>query len=385
MAVRLVYPVDDLEIQQRINSGWVRPSLWVADSASSTWIDSNTTPTPATYQDALDTGVHEFVFDYAAGNQAQWFRFRGVDATNAFSPLSASAPFWGQGGTTLASLTAKLGKMVRDYVAGTTTAGGTTTTFVCGDIDVASRRDGHYQNYTWRRTDTGVWSPVTDWTQSTKTGTLAFTLDSAVGSGVAFELFKRWTPDEYRDALNWAIVNCYPLLNRPIINTAYYTIDDSYTITVPADFKSVSSVQYESGWNLDSSDPSSHGQPWRDIAFERIMDGNQIILEFKRPPFKTTGRESRRLRIQGDGILSQLHDSSDYVEVAEPQTDLLCYKAASQLYSMLMGDAASTDNDRYKAMATYYLNLFEEYKSQATMPRKPVSYWAFDPLWGNGV
>jgi hypothetical protein len=204
---------------------------------------------------------------------------------------------------------------------------------------------------------------------------------TSVTSGTAFELFKRWTPEEYREAINWAIVNAYPYVNRQIVYTGTYTAEDTFRYQVPADIKMVTKVEFESNNNLDSTDPNKRGQPWRRVAFEQIRDGLLLYLEFKTDPFKKTGNEARRIRIHGDGPVSQVFDYTDFTEVVEPQTDLIVYLAAHRLYTMLVGDQARSDNDRYEAMAKYYLNIYENMKGQHSSGRRAQNFFQLDSLF----
>lgn len=374
MSVRITYPLDELQLNELVTAGWTSLTLWVADRPDGVYTNTGVTPQPATLAAMQSSATYEAVFEATSQNPAQWFRVRAYNGST-YTPLSDAAPFHGGGGTTLAVLRAALGKRLRDYVAATTTAAGTTTTAICTSFDVVRYPDNYFNNWFWRNTATGEMSQVTGFTKGTGTLTLSPAV-AAVGSGVGFELTKRWTPDEYRDALNWAIKSSYPTLSRTVISTSILTKDNVYQYQIPQDIRMLGRVEVES--TTAGTSQATRGHPWSDVPYTIVRDGLVQKIELKREL-----AAGRRLRLTGTGQLSQLYNDSDYVEIGPPQTDLLVYLAAHYLWKLLPNDAAATDIDRAEQLADYYMALYLKDRDTGAVPRTPKHYWAHDQLWAN--
>jgi hypothetical protein len=232
-----------------------------------------------------------------------------------------------------------------------------------------------------QRTDTGAWSQVTAWDTATKTLTFSPAIAS-VGSGVPIILTSRWTPNEYRRAVNWAIRNSYPTMSRSIIYTGLRTQvengTDIYFYRTPLDMRTINSVEMETDVDLATSATAvDRGHPWRGIAFTPTKDGMEKGFEVK-----NALPDDRRLRVFGTGPLQQLYEQTDFVEVVDPETELLVYLAASHLYSLLTNEAASTDVDRYADMAKVNMGLYASHKSSLAPGRPAQSNWSQQSRWG---
>lgn len=137
------------------------------------------------------------------------------DGSN-YSHVSDAAPFHGGGGTTLAVICQRLGKEIHDV--GTLTTSTTTTSAAFTTGDVTRFPDDYFNQHFFHNTTRSAWTQVTDWVQSTKIATVPAITSQVSGDSV--ELTARFTPDEYRDAINWAIQFAYPFLSRTIVSTA---------------------------------------------------------------------------------------------------------------------------------------------------------------------
>lgn len=390
MSITIDYPVDELQLGVLIDEGWSALTLWVANSPDGVYTNAGVASVPATLSAAADDEDYTFTFEYGAGNDAQWYKVRAYDGSSNYSDINASKPFHGGGGTTLTVLRQKLGEMVNDMMVTTTTSSGSTTSAVAATREAKRRADGYFVGKYLHDTAQGDWSIVSAFTNSTGTFTLDPALPSAVADEAAIEVSTRWTPDEYRDAINWAVAASFPELGRPAVNTGLRTVSNQYVYQVPADILRVSRVEIASQTNLTSTDPAVHGQPWQNFPFRRHKDGLRRFIELKRNP-----PDGRRLRIIGEAQLSRVYSDSDYVEMVDPQVDLLLYHAAYYLYNKLANTAPSSDVDRYREMAQHFLGLYEAKKGQYSSGRPAIMIWndhnmltgyrgsPYEDQWGN--
>ena len=374
MATNITFPVDELKLAELIADGWTTLTLWVSNTPDGVYTNTGTAPSPATLAAASAASTYEFTFAYSGGNPAQYYKVLAYNGTS-YSSINDASPFHGGGGTTLAVLRKLVGTRLRDYVSGTTDAVGDTVTAKCGAFSVVRYPNDHFNNWFFRQTSgTEAVTQVTTFVKTNGVFTLSPAIAS-VGSGVSFEVTKRWTPDEYRDAINNAITTVYPFLHRTIVSTALRTTLDKFEYTIPQDIRVLSSVQLESGNNLTSTDSRTRGQPWGDEPFTPVRNGMVTTIEFRRQP-----TEDRRMRITGIGTLSQLNADSDYVEVTAPQTELLVYLACHYLWKLLPADAAATDIDRGEQMSDYFMALYMKDRDTFAMPRPPQMKWGHDAL-----
>ena len=387
MAVIITHNIEELELDALIAQGYTTIKLYYASTPDGVYADSGATPDPATLAESNTDGPpHEFTFEWASGSPAYWYKVLAFDGAS-LSDINDSQAFHGGGGTTLKTLRQRLGKMTKTMFVGQTTSAGNVdgTTLICSHARFSRFPDDYFGGFSgadgWSVyiPSTGSWSQITDWVQSTSTFTVSPALSAQIGSGTEFEVSFRFTPEDYKDAINWAIVDCFPILYKPIIDLSIYTEDDLYQYQVPQNIRIVNKVEMESTSNSDSTDSRTKGMPWQEIPFEIIDDG--LIRTFE---FKNELAEDRRLRIHGTSILTQLYNESDYVEAIDPQIDLILYRAAHKLYADLANTAPSTDVNRYKEQATYYQSLFVENKTKRSRRRRSQRIWGHDARWGAG-
>jgi len=383
MSVTISYPTDKQTLKAIKEAGYTHLSLWYADTPAGPWsLASPVTVTPATIQQAIDDGVDTIGFFWGSGNHAMWFKVVPY-VSSTYAPLNDSRAFHGGGGTTLAVLRRQVGELTNDMVATETTASGTTSQLTASSIAVLRYPDRHFEGFFIRRLDTGESSIVQSYTRSSAQLTVSPAFQTAVPSGAPIELTRRWMPDEYRYAINMAISSSYPVLSRTITRTMYHTGEGEFSYEVPADIREVARVEIDDyvgsyGKNADIRD----GQPWREIPFGVVTDGLLRKLEFKRQLPYVAG--PRRLRITGTGPLSQVWEDSDWVDVVEPQTNLIVALAAHYLYSLLPPRSASSDREFYESMAKYYLSLYSEMKMAFRSGRPPRRIWTQEPRWRAG-
>jgi len=315
--------------------------------------------------------VYTFTFTYSGGSPSAWFKARGKNGVT-FSDLHLSSPFPGGAGVTLKYLRRTLGFLVNDLTVFTTTASADANTATSTGFDIRRWPDGHFNNAFLYRVATEE-SAVID--SSTQAGAINFSPDNSttVGSGAELEITRRWTRDEYVKAINWACVNGYPTISRPIINSGIMTVDDSHLYSVPQDMLTINYVEIETERNPTSTDNAVRGQPWGMVHHEPIYDGLQLKFELSVPL-----REERRMRVTGTGYISQMSDDTDTTELHPHNAELLLHLAAHRLWTLSSASAASSDRDFYNQNAQMYLGLYEKNKASQRTKRKPQRRWGLE-------
>lgn len=379
MSVTVTAPIDPLLITQLIADGYTTLTLWYANTPDGTYANTAAAPAPTTLALMSSTEVYSATFTYSAGNSAQWFKVRPYNGSS-YADISESSPFHGGGGTTLAVLRQKLGSEMRDIRLGTLTTGTSTSSAVCASTDIFRFASNYFNGKILNNTTRSLWSSITTSTKGASDTTFAISPSiAAQASGDAIEISTRFTPTEYRDAINWGIHASWPILVKNIVNTSILTVNQQYQYDVPQDIKNVHLVEIESQLNQTSTDQGVRGFPWTEVPHRLIPDGLRKKLEFERwfvPDL--------RFRITGTGPLSQLYSDSDFVEVIEPQTDLILYYAAFRLYSSLTNDAASSDVERYAELAKHYWGLADTLKAAFFQARPAKRGWSAETRGGKG-
>lgn len=372
MAVTFNIPVDELDVAQLIADGFTSLTLWYADAPDGTYTDSGVTPSPATLAAAVTAETYEFEFSYSGGSPSQWFKVRAKQGIT-YSDAYLSSPFTGGSGVTLAYLRRRLGSMLGDMKVITTTATGDANTATCTAFEVKRWPDSYFNGQFIYRPATGEDAIIDTSVQST--GALNFSPDngSTVASSTILEITKRWTHSEYNEAINWACVAAYPVLSRPIINTGLITIADTMVYTAPQDILTITSVEIESQFQPDSTDPAVRGRPWAQVPFAPLYEGLNVKFELNWPE-----REDQRLRVSGTGYLSQMASDTDSTECLQHNADLLLAKAAERLFSLSSMNAASSDRDFYIEQEQRFKGLFQENKPSQRSKRAAQRRWGAD-------
>lgn len=380
MSVTVSYPVDIVQLDAWIDDGFTTLTLWVANTPDGAYANSGVTPSPTTLALMVSGETYTATFTYSAGSGGLWGKVRAYDGAN-YSDLNLSKPFHFGNGTTLAYARQRLGKMLDDLITGTTTSSGGTTSAITTNVNVVRWPNDWFNGRFFNRTSgTEEWTQVSDFAVSAGSATITLSpAVASVGSGVTFEVTKYWTPDQYRDAINWAIVTSYPVLSRNIVNTSLRTplasADDIFEITIPYDIREVYSIEISALNQTTILTQASNGQPWAQLPFEILRDGLVQWASFLRQP-----ADDRRLRIRGSGILSPVYNDTDTIEIVEPQLTLLCYLAAHYLFRLLPPADASTDIDRWKELADYYMQMYERESNKFGIQRPAKRTWGHDSL-----
>jgi hypothetical protein len=384
MTITINYPLDELQLSSLIAAGWTTLKLYYSDSPEGPFTDSGATPSPATLA-LVRTALAPFHVDFpfATGNGAMYYKVLAYDGVSV-SDINDAQTFHGGGGTTLRAIRQRVGKLIHAMHIGTTTSAGAAngSTAIANVAKFTRFRDTYFgggagvDGWFYNNLATNEWTVVSNWVQSSGTFTFSPAFAAQVGNASLFEVMARWTPDEYRDAINWAIVNCYPILSKPVVDTGTITQEDIFSYPIPNSIRILNSIEIEAGDNLANTDNRTRGMPWRRIPYALIDDGLNRSVEFKREL-----QESRRLRFTGTTMLNGLYNDTDYIEVIDPQVDLIVYLAAHRLYALLSNTDAASDIDRYQQQASYYLSLFEQYKKTRATRRKAKMNWAHDARW----
>ncbi len=372
MALTVRYPIDVNQLNELSDMGYTSLTLWSSNFPEGPYANTGATVNYTIAQSiaALD---YVFTFESSGSTAGQWFKVRAFNGSS-YSELSDASPFPGGGGVTLAYVRRRLGLFINDMIAAQTTAVGDANTAICTSVEVARLNDDELNGWVFHRLDDNGMALVSDFIKATGTIELGTNL-TTLGSGVAFEVTRRFLPSDYRQAINDAISSSYPLLNRTIVHTGNLTAEDVYEYQIPHDIRTVSKVELE-----DITYAATEGHPWRETNWVAVKDGLIRKIEFKRQQPYVAG--ARRIRITGIGPLEQLYNDTDTVSIDENQVDLLVYRAAFHLYSKLPARAASTDREFYQEMAKFYLSLYDANKVSSGSGRPPRRNWGPIGRWG---
>lgn len=381
MAIRFTYPVDKLDHDQLIADGWTHLTLWYSDTPEGPYALGTATFDPATLA-AAET-AEDYSYDITSGyNAGQYFKIRAYDGAD-YSDINLAKPFHGGGGTTLTALRRLVGALTGDMYVVDTTASGSTTSAVSSNQDLMQHSDGHFENWKFYHPANNEQAIVSASVRASGSAAkMTLTLEpavTAVGSAETIELTKRWTRAAYVAAINWAVDAAYPVLHRGTINIGHRTAEDTHQYDVPLDIRKVHKVEIESYTNQTATTNASFGQPWKEVAYRVLGDGLQQTIEFKAAlPYLPS---ARRIRITGEAALSKMYADSDFTEASLTEADLIAALAASRLYSLLAGGAASVDRDFYKEQASFYLGMYSDLKQALARGRSPKRVWSHDAVW----
>lgn len=389
MGVTFTRTFDELELQNLIDLGFTTVKLYVSNGPEGPYTDTSATVNPSTLAalEATNNPPYNMTFVYAAGNYSQWFKFI-PEGPGVSWDSSLSAPFHGGGGINLLTIRQRIGKTSKNMITGTTTSAGNVggTTAICTSAKIKRFANDYFggtpntQGWFFLNLSTQVWDEISDWDASTGTFTFKTGLGAQVGSGVNFELWRMWTPDEVRDAINWAIVDSYPALNKPIIDYGFITEENKFQMYVPNDMLTIYKVEKETDNFPESMDFATRGHPWEPIPFIEIFDSLTRILEFKR-----SMDGDQRIRVTGSGILSRMFSDTDFTEVREPQVELIVFKAISYLFFLMANEATSTDVDRWRDQYQFYKNQYDTRVKEVPVRRPAKSMFAQETIWKGAI
>lgn len=383
MAIKLIYPIDELELAQHIDDGWTTLTLWSSDLIEGPYSVTSASFDPATLAAAQAAGIFVFTIEDSASNPGQWFKVRAYDGAN-YSDISLAKPFHGGGGTTFTALRRIIGRLTGDMDVFECTESGSTTTAISNKLAALREPNGFFASRMAYNPANGESAFVSASTRTTgASAKVTLTLEPSVTSttsSTVLELTKRWSREDYRNAINWAVQACYPTLHRAIVNTGLRTGDDLHQLFIPQDIRRVQKIEVESNSNTSSSDGASRGHPFREEPFQVIRDDLVQFAEFKIPPTSTPGE--RRVRIRGLGTLSPVYNDSDYTEAIQPEVDLLAAMAGARLWGTLAGEAASSDREFYMNMSKELLAMYGELRKGLARSRPPQKIWSQGARWG---
>lgn len=380
MAVTLYVPVDQLTINQLIDDGFTTLTLWYADEPDGTFADSGITPDPATLAAAVTDETYTFTFSYSGGSPAQWFKIRGKQGSS-YSDSFLSSAFQGGAGVTLKYLRRRLGYMLGDMTVATGTTNGSTTTAVSATFPITRWPDDYFAGGFIYRPTSKEDGSITASAQSTGTITFSPAHGALVASAEEFEITKRWTHSDYVQAINWACIAAYPVLSRPIINTGVLTEEDVQAYTIPHDVLRVAEVEVETyPWDTATADTVGiRGYPWQKLPGETVYDGLSASYEINQPEYL-----GKRVRIKGQGYLSQMSLDADSTECQLHNAELLLTLAGHRLYWLAAQRAASSDRDFFTQQAQVFWQKYQEQCISQRSHRAPGRVWSDDAKGSRG-
>lgn len=366
MAITWDYSIDELRLASVMDDGWTHVELFTCPSPEGEYATTGV-------RAELVVGTYEYELAYSSGSEAAYYKIAFWNGVSNSSLLGVPV-LHGEGGTTLARMRQRLGLLLGDMDISTTTGNGAVdgSTAISDRALFTRRRDDFFKNRFFHRTSGGdqEWTQITGWDQSDAKFTLAPAVSTQIASGASFEVTARWTPEEYRDAINWGIRAAYPVLQREIVYDGLRTVDQRLEYKLPNHIRSVSNVMVARDANSDSTDPTIAGLPFTDVPFKPLTSGLGTYITLHRAE-----EGGKRMRVLGMGPLLSLYADTDYVEIVDPQVDLVLYLAAFDLYTHLTGTAAASDRDLYREQAKLYMGMFQNYKSQFSPGRRGKQMW----------
>jgi hypothetical protein len=325
--------------------------------------------------------------------------------------------------TTLATAIAGLADMVGDYLPGTCTSIGAAVGATLIDArlkDKSYNQDDYFNNkIIWITAGTGVAGDeryILDFEASTGTVTPYYAFTVQVPNASTFLIFTRWTPGDYLRALNQAIHDAYPYVQRTFIDETLTTVANVWSYNL-GDYGSGATVTYGAttvtdtaqAWQTNQfkgltvlsggnsgvaasntataitvaawspSTPTAGDEyqvihpildilnvsyqrsttyttrPYIDISFEPLdRDGTRVLQLTTYPP------ADRPLRITGRGKLTEWTSTvTSTSEIGQPQITLLQYLAAYHLFSKTPALSASQDREFYQSEAARFYDLWQ--------------------------
>lgn len=235
--------------------------------------------------------------------------------------------------------------MLRDWKSGTAT-GGSTTTF----IDTSRlEKDDYYNSLSPAarvhiRTTTDSAAPmgeereISDWVQSTHTGTVDPAFSAAIGAGDTYAILQQYGWDEIREAINTAIKRVQKIALIEKIDEETLTVDDVNEYPIPDGFVYIYRI------TQSTNDGDFYVSPVPPDQYKIIRGASTPRIHFYNFPedakhsdhyysnlwINTDFAASRKLRIEGYGKQEKLVNDTDLCYI---NPNYVCAQAAAFLHS----------------------------------------------------
>lgn len=368
MSQDFTYPIDPVRLATRIASGWTYLSLWYSRYPEGPYSNASVTWSPTTLALMSSGEDYTATATYTSGDPSYFYKIRLYNGSS-YSDLSESETFQGGGGFRLRELRESIGKEIRELRTGVCVAGTSTSQVVVQTAGIQRAPTNYYNGWFVNNFTRSAWSVVTASTRNASDNTCTVSpVITAQASGDEIELLRRFTPDEYRDAINWAITTSYPVLGKVTDYREIMTATNIFEYDLPLSIRNIKSVEIESLNNSDSTVQATRGHPWSEIPYEIIQDGihNRLRLRSYYPP-------ARRLRIVYFIPLDNLYNEADYVNIYGEQLNYLKYLAIHKLYDGMINDGAASDREFFKERSLAYWGKADTLKSRV-MTRRPAHH-----------
>lgn len=262
------------------------------------------------------------------------------------------------------SLRRKIAQSLRDYTLATCTAIGSSRQVI--DTD-RLYQDGAYFARAWVRSFSGTESNIGLERQAgsfdSGTLTLAQALATTTAVGDKFDIHRRWSFEEYREAINDAIASLFPKIYLPVV-------DDTSILTTAGDTNyDVSNLQYpiaNLGW---VEIETTSDRPWAPTTCK--LDPDRAILRMD----GTSLPGDKHLRIFYEARVPKLVNEFDVLECEESRTDAiiayLTYKVPVNLYMMEIAMTPSTATTQAEALIKRFEDESKMALESARMRRLP--------------
>lgn len=199
-----------------------------------------------------------------------------------------------------------------------------------------------------------------------------------VASGATLYIFRRFSPENYDDALRQAVEDCYPYLAQKVVDTSLTTVANQYDYTIPATIKSME--------RMDGATVEIEVTPGKPYVELRLWDTRTVL---------TTSTQSytlvlnpheflagKTLRLTGLAPLAYPAADSDSLPIDAPQTTLLSLMVIKALYEQVQG-APGGDANAAAQREGKYLAEYERYKDAWGIVLDPTDL--MPPIGGSRV
>lgn len=163
-----------------------------------------------------------------------------------------------------------------------------------------------------------------------------------VGGGTQLYIFRRFSPDEFDEALRIAVEECYPYLSQVIVDTSLTTAADTYEYTVPS---SIHDLERMYGGKVEiEANTGDADYPYLELRHwdtRRVYGASPSYKLLIHPSELMPGRT---LRVFGLAPLTYPATDATTIPLDPPQINLLAYLTLANLYAIQQGAPAGDSN-----------------------------------------
>lgn len=258
---------------------------------------------------------------------------------------------------TLANIRTKLNNILGDVIGGATTANGATNKTTLIDSLLAKYPDKYVCEHFVLLTVAAESRKVEEFLSPSGTIRVYSPFTDQVATAIAYEIHK-YDPEQKKLALNQALLATWPYF--------YKRVDDE-TLTGTG----ASATEYDVPAAFTKGFPD---QVWlKNVSTDKISYERVYGVDFKEvggsKKFYANIITDKVILLIGRTYLTQFTNDASTTELDDTQAEIVCLKAAANLYRMYSGIVDSQDSGRFDALATYYDFSFQRLVREEQMQR----------------